>query len=156
VVLRPILDVPRDVLDGPTRACYKGHASARSLGTGEMNGRAAGAPRGARLSARATTAGLVAVGVTRPRARDGAVAAAGPSARAFGPRVAVEWMARLVDRVRAERLSPPVASRVYAYAGARNGRDDDFSGGTVHAKRLQGKSMSRYPDRQLWNGARLR
>ena len=37
--------------------------------------------------------------------------------RLFSARVAVEWMSLVQERVRLERLSPPVASRVYAYAG---------------------------------------
>jgi PAP2 superfamily len=65
----------------------------------------------------AAAAGLVGVGAAAPNARGVQAASARPPARTFGPRVVVEWMARLVDRVRAERLSPPVASRVYAYAG---------------------------------------
>ena len=40
-----------------------------------------------------------------------------PFTRLFSARVAVEWMSLLQERVRLERLSPPVASRVYAYAG---------------------------------------
>jgi hypothetical protein len=65
----------------------------------------------------AAAAGLVGVGAAAPNARGVQAASARPPAGAYGPRVVVEWMARLVDRVRAERLSPPVASRVYAYAG---------------------------------------
>jgi membrane-associated phospholipid phosphatase len=40
-----------------------------------------------------------------------------PLARDFEATAAVEWMRLLIDRVRVERLSPPVAARVYAYAG---------------------------------------
>src|SRR6266446_6499827 len=40
-----------------------------------------------------------------------------PFTRLFSARVAVEWMSLLQERVSLERLSPPVASRVYAYAG---------------------------------------
>lgn len=40
-----------------------------------------------------------------------------PVARLGDARSAVEWMTLLYERVRTERLSPPAASRVYAYAG---------------------------------------
>src|SRR6267143_534020 len=40
-----------------------------------------------------------------------------PFTRLFGARAAVEWMSLLRERVRHEALSPPVASRIYPYAG---------------------------------------
>jgi hypothetical protein len=75
----------------------------------------------------AGAAGVVAgAGVARP------VLAAG-ARDPVGAGVAVEWMRLLCDQVRAERVSPPVASRVFAYAGvalyeaAGSGRPDHVS-----------------------------
>jgi hypothetical protein len=68
---------------------------------------------------RLTVVALLAAGsgCVRPRAARASDDTALSLSRRFEATAAVEWMRLLADRVRVERLSPPVAARVYAYAG---------------------------------------